>query len=161
MGAQCWLCDGRGQSQIVLRPDGKADGRKVCRVCVRRLFVWLGAIAPDGRAQALAPAWLGLASPEPGVDAEVAAVREAVCSPVRAALPELDAAGRLDVATSLWDLDLRERAFEALALVAPDDAAAALDRRLTSLLSRLLHPAALSPQAREVLERAIYPGPAR
>ena len=57
MAVECWLCTGKGQGQVVLRPDGVSDGRRVCNVCVRRLFAWLQAQSADALAAAAAPIW--------------------------------------------------------------------------------------------------------
>jgi hypothetical protein len=154
MGA-CWVCAGRGAGQVSLRPDGQRDGRSVCRVCTRRLVDWLAAL-PAPRGPHLAAIW-PLADREPAAEPEGASPRAALLESLAAALPALDDAGKLATAVSLLDLGLWRPAVDALAATSPDAASGAGERVLTSLLTRLLDVRAMSANASELLEQAIYP----
>jgi hypothetical protein len=159
MAVDCWLCAGKGQGQIVLRPDGLADGRKVCRVCVRRLFAWLRALPPDARAPTLAPIWPGVLAPDEESTPDCDAARAAFLASVASGLPNADDAARLNIAIGYLEMGVLPRAVEALASVDPAGVDGLRHASLSSLLSRLLHPRLLSAQAKESLERAIYPDP--
>ncbi len=162
MSVECWVCRSRGGSQVILRPDGAADGRRLCRVCARRLVGWLRELPADGREAALQRVWPHAAAPEPvPADAEERSAREACLESIAAALPGADDALRLAVASGLAELGLTARALSALSLAEPASVEAASDRVLTSLLSRLLHPAEVARDASLALDAALYPGPIR
>ena len=160
MAVDCWLCAGKGQGQIVLRPDGQADGRKVCRVCVRRFLSWLKSLPPEERAQALVPVWPSFAAPpEESSDSSCDAARAAFLDSVTLGLAGTDDAARLAIAIGCLEMGLLPRAVEALASVDPAGVEGLRYRALSSLFSRLLHPGLVCEKARELLERAIYPDP--
>ncbi|MBI5545653.1 MAG: hypothetical protein HY901_17335 [Deltaproteobacteria bacterium] len=159
MGVECWLCTGRGQGQVRLRPDGAADGRRLCRVCARRMLDWLRDVPAAERAAALAAVWPSTtAAPMAEVDADVTATRAAFLESVSAALPGMDDAARLAASIGYLEMGLWGPALQILPLVDPLFVEGAGDRVLTTLFSRLLHQSALGPGARELLERALYPG---
>lgn len=157
MAAACWICSGRGEGQVVLRPDGRADGRKVCHVCARRLLQYLGAVPAEHRVEWLSPLWPGLAGGDAPEEPEHLAAWTLFRETVSASLAGVDACERCRVALGYLELGSLAQAFEALGLSEPT-CDGLNDRLLTSLLSRLLHPAALAPGAQEALEQVLYPG---
>jgi len=159
MAVDCWLCTGKGQGQIVLRPDGLADGRKICRVCVRRLFDRLKSLPSEARTEALSPIWPSLARLEEPGEPDCDAARDAFLDSVSSGLAGADDATRLNIAIGYLEMGVLPRALEALSTVEPEHADGLRHRALSSLFARLLHPGLLSAQARDLLERAIYPGP--
>ena len=156
MGTECWICRGRSSARIVLRPDGEADGRRVCRGCVRRLIGWLGGPGDD-REAALGQVWM---MPTDDEADDTPPARRAFLEAVAASLPAADAPTRWSLAVVLLTLGFDSRALEALGGVDPEYADVATERRIASLLSRLLSPGALAPGARDALESALYPGAA-
>ncbi|HEY3445012.1 MAG TPA: hypothetical protein VGK67_01565 [Myxococcales bacterium] len=162
MSVECWVCGGRGGSQVILRPDGAADGRRFCRVCTRRLVLWLHQLPAESRGASLARIWPATAVPEPlPTDPEELVTRAACLDSIAAALPAADEATRLNVAIGFSEMGLTARALATLSAADPASVEVAADRVLTSLLSRLLHPGELAPDAGLVLDALLYPGPSR
>lgn len=162
MSVECWVCRGRGGSQVILRPDGAADGRRLCRVCTRRLVAWLRDAPAEVREATLARIWPATTRPEPLPPEPDALATRAVClDSIAAALPAADDVTRLNVATGFAEMGLISRALATLAAAEPANVELATDRALTSLLSRLLHPGELTHDAGLVLDSVLYPGPLR
>ncbi|MGC4113553.1 MAG: hypothetical protein QM765_02585 [Myxococcales bacterium] len=162
MSVECWVCRGRGGSQVILRPDGAADGRRFCRVCTRRMVAWLQGLTEESKAAVLPRIWPATALPEPmPPEPDALATREICLDSIAAALPASDDATRLNVAMGFAEMGLTARALSTLALADPAAVEVATDRVLASLLSRLLHPAGLTHDAGLVLDAMLYPGPAR
>lgn len=156
----CWICDGRGERQITLRPGGIPDGRTVCRVCIRRLFTWLREPLATGDGAALAQVWPGIAvfAEFPEGEEWREDVRQAVKQRVTEQLPEVDDVTRASTALAFVEMGFLWDALEALATVTPDatEAEQLNDRTLTSLLSRLLSHELLAADASEQLHARLY-----
>ncbi|MFN7134029.1 MAG: hypothetical protein ACK4N5_18270 [Myxococcales bacterium] len=163
MGSQvpCWICDGRGERQIVLRPGGNPDGRTLCRVCIRRLLAWVRRPISGGDGSMLEAVWPRATAVFDIADGEEwrEDVRQAIKQRVMEALATEDDAGRARVALAFLETGFVWDALESLATVNPDAVEAELlsDRLLTSLLSRLLARHELAPGAGERLQGLLYP----
>ncbi len=157
----CWICDGRGERQIALRPGGNPDGRSVCRVCIRRLMAWVRGPVASGDGATLETVWPKVASPAAFADGEEwrEDIRQAVKQRVVEALPGADDADRARVALAFVEMGFLWDGLEALATLSPEAAEAeqVSDRALTSLLSRLLGREQLAPEAAERLQALLYP----
>jgi hypothetical protein len=143
-----------------MRPGGVPDGRRVCRVCLRRLLAWLHSLPETDLATSAAALW---AERQPAAVPEGegwrAAVREAFTRRVREALGAEDEPGRVQICIAYLEMRMPGEALEALARVAPEalDAGLLSERMLASLLSRLLDEHALAEGARERIQSTLYP----
>lgn len=144
----------------MLRPEGRADGRRVCRICARRLFEWVGAHSPGAQPEAVETIWPSLREDVSGDDPALKAARSAFYEDVAARLPELDPSDRMGIALVCLDAGLLARALDAFGTIDGGIVEKMGERALASLLSRLLHPSILAEEARERLAGALYPEPA-
>jgi hypothetical protein len=143
-----------------MRPGGVPDGRRVCRVCLRRLLAWLHSLSEPDLAASIAALWAsGQPAAQPEGEEWRAAVQEVFTRRVREGLGAADDVGRVQVSIAYLEMKLPGEALGALARVAPEalDADLLPERLLTSLLSRLFDEQALAEGARERIQAALYP----
>jgi len=158
-GAACWICGGLGERQIPLKPWGLPDGRSVCRVCVRRLIVWVRASRDRGSVAGLASIWPVAHGAEQAGDDASSGLKDLLVTDVSDALKGGDDSLRASVALAYVELGLVLESVHTFATLDPSaiEAERLSERLLESLLWRLLDEAMIAPGARELLEAALYP----
>jgi len=157
MAVPCWICEGQGHRQIRLRQGGIRDGRRVCRVCVRRLFTLGRSGSSEEQVAQRASVWW---VPEPETIApEVASAQKAFVSSVTASLASESDVSRVAAGLGYVEMGMVEQAVQAFSLVDPSifETDQLDDWLLSSLLSRILSEEALRPNAREALRQLLYP----